>query len=67
MKLEYTLLLAAIGLLYALIKNFFPDFPIQPDVLIAFFLYVLAKLGVEVVGQPLRSYLTNKGLIGPRS
>lgn len=57
MKLNYVLLLALMGLIYAVIVNFFPDFPLSLDLLTSFALYVLAKLGVEVFGAPLRRVL----------
>lgn len=63
MKLEYTLLLLAIGLLYGIIKQFLPDFPIDEPTLIVIVLYVLAKLGVEIVGAPVRAFLQKRGLI----
>lgn len=52
MKVEYSLLALALALVYGVIKQFLPDFPISPDVLLAFVVYVLLKLGVEVVGAP---------------
>jgi len=51
-KIEYTILAAFVALLYAILKFAFPDFPGTEQALIALFLYVLAKLGVEVVGKP---------------
>ena len=53
MKIEYSILAALIGLLYVVLIKFFPDFPFSPDVLMTFLLYVLLKLGVEVIGKPL--------------
>lgn len=53
LKVEYTILLAIIGLIYAVVKAALPDAPINPDGLLLFALYVLAKLGVEVIGKPL--------------
>ena len=57
MKIEYSILVLALALVYGLIKQFLPDFPISLDVLSAFIVYVLLKLGVEVVGQPVRNFL----------
>lgn len=51
-KLEYTILAAFVGLLYAIIAVATPDAPITEQGLLTFLLYVLAKLGVEVVGKP---------------
>ena len=52
MKLEYSIVLLAVGLLYAILKNFLPDFPIDDVVFQAVILWLLAKLGVELVGAP---------------
>ena len=57
MKLNYTLLLALLAVLYQVLIQFFPDAPISLDLLVTFALYVLAKLGVEIVGIPLRGLL----------
>ena len=51
-RIEYSILAAFVALLYAVIKIAFPDFPGTEQALVALFLYVLAKLGVEVVGKP---------------
>jgi hypothetical protein len=60
-KVEYTILTAVLALAYLLIKKFAPDAPISPDVLLTFALYVLAKLGVEVIGKPaLRKLFPNR-------
>jgi len=53
MKVEYTLLALLLAFVYGVISRFLPDFPISPDVLLGFVVYVLIKLGVEVVGAPL--------------
>lgn len=60
MKIEYTILAAFIALAYAIIRQFFPDFPIDPETLLAFLVYVLLKLGVVIIGAPVRSFLTRK-------
>jgi hypothetical protein len=52
MKLEYSIVLLAVGLLYAILKNFLPDFPVDDAVFQAVALWLLAKLGVELVGAP---------------
>ena len=60
-KIEFTILAAFVGLLYAILKFAFPDFPGTEQALMALFLYVLAKLGVEVIGKPaLRALFPNK-------
>ena len=52
MRVEYGLLSLFLAFAYGLIVKFFPDFPVSPDVLLAFLVYVLLKLGVIVVGVP---------------
>ncbi len=53
MKTEYTIVLIAISLIYAVITKWFPDLPITPEVFQVVILWLLAKIGVEVVGRPL--------------
>lgn len=60
MKIEYGILVLALALVYGLIKQFAPDFPISQDVLLTFILYVLAKLGVEVSVPAIRSLFNRK-------
>jgi len=52
MKVEYSILALAMALVYGILTKFFPDFPVNPDVLLTLLVYVLLKLGVEVVGAP---------------
>ena len=52
-RVEYSILAAFVGLMYAIIAVATPDAPITEQGLLTFLLYVLAKLGVEVVGKPL--------------
>lgn len=49
MKLKLSLLSLALGLVYALVLEVLPDFPVSQEVLLGLLVYVLAKLGVEVV------------------
>jgi len=67
MKLSLTLIALAIGLVYGVIVNFFPDFPVSQDVLLAFVVYVLAKLGIEIVEPLIRARLVKMGLRGFKS
>jgi hypothetical protein len=66
MKLSYTLIALAVGLVYGVIVNFAPDFPISQEVLLAFVVYVLLKLGVEVVEPIMRARLVRAGFLGFR-
>jgi hypothetical protein len=60
MVIEYSLVALVMALVYGLIKNFLPDFPIDSPTFYTFVIYVLVKLGVEIVGQPVRSFLMRK-------
>jgi putative effector of murein hydrolase LrgA (UPF0299 family) len=64
MKLSLTLLTLAVGLVYGIIVQFYPDFPVSQDVLLAFIVYVLLKLGVEVAEPVMRAALVRAGLLG---
>ena len=52
MTLDYVLVTAIIGALYLAVKQFLPDFPISDVVFQTVILYLLAKIGVTVVGSP---------------
>ena len=52
MKLNYAILAAFLGAVYLVVKEYFPDFPVDLNVIVALFVYVLGKLGVEVVEKP---------------
>ena len=52
MAIEYAIVAAVVGALYLIVKQFAPDFPVTPDMFLLVFLWVLARLGVEVVGVP---------------
>jgi hypothetical protein len=60
MTVEYTLLTLVLALVYGLVTKFLPDFPLNQDVFYTFMIYVLAKLGVGVVGAPVRAFLASK-------
>ena len=64
MTIEYSILAALIALIYAVIVAFAPDFPVSPELLLTFLIYVLAKLGVIVVGLPI--FLKVKSLFAKR-
>jgi hypothetical protein len=52
MTLDYVLVTAIIGALYLAVKQFLPDFPISDVVFQTVILYLLAKIGVVIVGKP---------------
>ena len=55
MKLQYSLFMAIVAIVFGLIQQFAPDFPLSPElklVLIVAFGYLLSKFGVEVVEKP---------------
>lgn len=52
MVIDYTIVLLVIGLLYALVKQFLPDFPLSDVAFQAVVMYLLAKLGVIIIGAP---------------
>ena len=54
MTVEYTLLTLVLALVYGLVTKFLPDFPISQELFYTLMIYVLAKLGVAVVGTPVR-------------
>ena len=64
MKLSLTLVALAVGLVYGIIVQYFPDFPVSLEVLLGFVVYVLVKLGVEIVEPAVRAYLVRRGLKG---
>jgi hypothetical protein len=63
MKISYTLLTLALALVYGVVVNFFPDFPISQEVLLAFVVYVLIKLGVEITQPVVVSFLIRRGFM----
>lgn len=52
MTLEYSIVAIAVALIYAVVTKFFPDFPISPEVFLTVILWLLAMIGIEVVGKP---------------
>lgn len=52
MKVQLTLVVAAISMLYLAVKQWLPDFPVDDSVFQVVILWLLAKLGVEVVEPP---------------
>jgi hypothetical protein len=61
MKIEYSLLVLALALVYGVIVQFFPDFPISEEVLLAFVVWALTRLGVEISAPALRGALKRRG------
>lgn len=52
MKVDYVLAVAVLGALYLAVKQFLPDFPISDAVFQTVGLWLVMKLGIEVVGTP---------------
>lgn len=52
MKIEYAIVTAVVGALYLVVKQWLPDFPVSDVVFQVVILWLLAKLGIEVVGKP---------------
>ena len=65
-KIEYTILAAFVGLVYLILTKFLPEFPISPEMLLTLFVYVLVKLGVEIIGKPALRALFPKRFMGTR-
>jgi hypothetical protein len=63
MKISYTLLMLALALVYGVIVSLFPDFPISQEVLLAFVVYVLLKLGVEITEPVVIDFLVRRGFL----
>lgn len=61
MKLAYVIVAMAASLVFAVIKQFFPDFPVEESVFVEIVVWLLLMLGVEVVGKPLAARV--RGLI----
>ena len=58
MSIDYILVTAIIGALYLAVKQWLPDFPVSDVVFQTIILYLLAKIGVIVVGKP-AAYIRN--------
>ncbi len=64
MKLSATILALAVSLVYGIIVQLFPDFPISQEVLLAFFVWALVRLGVVLVEPAIRAALIARGHTG---
>jgi flagellar biosynthesis protein FliQ len=64
MKLSLTLLSLIVALVYGVIVNFFPGFPIDEETLLSLAVFVLALLGVEISEPLIRRGLVKLGLRG---
>ncbi len=51
MQIPYTILVLVVALLYAITKQFLPDFPISEEVFQILIGYLLVKLGLPVVDK----------------
>ena len=54
MKIKYSVLAILLGAAYMLLTQVWPDFPLSADMLLTLVLYILFKLGVEIVDAPVR-------------
>ena len=52
MTIEYSIITAVVAALYLIVKQWLPDFPVSNVVFQTVILYLLAKIGVTVVGAP---------------
>lgn len=52
MSIEYTIVAAVVSAAYLIVKQYLPDFPVSDVVFQTVILYLLAKIGVTVVGKP---------------
>ena len=52
MEIEYAIVAAFVGAVYLVLKQLLPDFPVSDVVFQTIILYLLAKVGVNVVGKP---------------
>ncbi len=57
MKIKLSLLALALALVYAIVIQFLPDFPLSEETVLALLIYVLSKLGVEVVEARVAAFL----------
>lgn len=53
MKLPYLIVAAALGVIFMIIKAAFPTIPLSDEAFVALVVWIIAQLGVEVVGFPL--------------
>jgi hypothetical protein len=49
---EYAIVTAVVSALYLIVKQWLPDFPVSDVVFQTVILYLLAKVGINVVGKP---------------
>jgi hypothetical protein len=60
MTLDYAILALVLGALYAILKNYVPDFPLDESTLLVIIVYVLGKLGVSIVKNGVVAYQARK-------
>lgn len=63
MVLNYGLLVLFVALVYGVVTQLFPDFPVSEEVLLAFLIWALARLGVEVTAPAVRGFLVRRGFL----
>lgn len=52
LTVEYVIVTAVVSAAYLIVKQYLPDFPVSDVVFQTIILYLLAKVGVNVVGKP---------------
>jgi len=62
-QIQKTLLLAILGVVYGAVKILLPDFPIDQGLFVTLVIYVLAKLGVDVVEARVVAFLAKLGFL----
>jgi len=55
MKVDYLIMEAFLGAGYLVLVNYLPDFPLAQSVVVGLAVYVASKLGVEIVGKPIKA------------
>lgn len=52
LSIQYAIVVAFVSAVYLVLKQLLPDFPVSDVVFQTVILYLLAKIGVNVVGKP---------------
>ena len=57
MAISFTVVAAAVYLLFSIVKQIWPDFPLDFDVVLGVCLWLLARAGVEVLDAHLARFM----------